>query len=216
MPLRAIRAAIFDLDGTLVDSLPDIAAHLNTALADAGLATYSHAEIRRWVGGGAAQLVRGAVGEDRVEDVLARFRTHYRASPYGRTNVFAGLAEALDAIAGGRRVAILSNKPHDLVVTIAEALLAKWSFAPVVGEKVGTPRKPDPTALLAIARELGVDPGECVMVGDSEIDVATAAAAGMQSVAVTWGPCDPEVLASATHVVTTPGELACLFGPASR
>ena len=102
------------------------------------------------------------------------------------------------------------------MVTIAEALLGKWSFAPIVGERQGTPRKPDPTALLAIARGLGVRPEECVMVGDSEIDVATAAAAGMPSVAVTWGLCDPDVLASATHVVTTPEELARLFGPAPR
>lgn len=227
MPLRAIRAAIFDLDGTLVDSLPDIAAHLNTALAEAGLTTYSNDEVKRWVGSGAAQLVGRAVAArqgagdhdtDRAvfEDVFARFRAHYRTAPYGRTSVFAGLAEALDAIAVDRRVAVLSNKPHDLVVTIAEALLAKWSFAPVLGEKPGTPRKPDPTALLAIAAELDVPPGECVMVGDSEIDVATAAAAGMPSVAVTWGLCDPEVLAGATHVVSTPEELARLFGSASR
>ncbi len=230
MPLRAIRAAIFDLDGTLVDSLPDIAAHLNAALADAGLATYSNDEVKKWVGSGAAQLVARAVAArhggssdtpgdaDRAafEDVFARFRAHYRSAPYARTNVFPGLAQALDAIAANRRVAVLSNKPHDLVVTIADALLARWPFAPVLGEKPGTPRKPDPTALLAIAGELGIAPGDCVMVGDSEIDVATAAAARMPSVAVTWGLCEPEVLAGATHIVTTPEELAHLFGPAPR
>ena len=216
MPLRAIRAAIFDLDGTLVDSLPDIAAHLNTALAEEGLATHSTAEIRTWVGGGAAQLVAHAVGNERMPGVLARFRSHYRAAPYGRTAVFPGLGEALDAIAHQRRVAILSNKPHDLVVTIAEALLAKWSFAPILGENTGTPRKPDPTALLAIAKQLGMAPAECVMIGDSEIDVATAAAAGMPSIAVTWGLCDPDILGEATHIVTTPEELGRLFGPAPR
>jgi len=238
MPLRATRAAIFDLDGTLVDSLPDIAGHLNAALADAGFATYSDDEVKRWVGSGAAQLVARAVaaragretvvgGTDSIddmtsgdraafEDVFTRFRTHYRAAPFARTAVFAGLAGALDAIGPGRRLAILSNKPHDLVVTITDALLTKWSFGPVLGERPGTPRKPDPTALLAIAAELGVAPAECVFVGDSEIDVATATAAGMPSVAVTWGLCEPEALAGATHLVTTPAELAQLFGPASR
>lgn len=227
MPLRAIRAAIFDLDGTLVDSLPDIAGHLNAALADAGFATYGNDEVRRWVGAGAAQLVARAVAArggteviaemtavDRAafDDIFERFRTHYRAAPYARTSVFAGLAEALDAIAVERRLAVLSNKPHDLVVTIAEALLSKWPFGPVLGEKPGTPKKPDPTALLAIANELGLSPTECVLVGDSEIDVATAAAAGMPSVAVTWGLCDREVLHAATHIVESPAELARLFG----
>lgn len=211
MSLRASRAVIFDLDGTLVDSLPDIAGHLNSALADAGLTTYSHDQIRRWVGSGAAHLVRGAVGEAHVDDVLARFRAHYRAAPYGRTRVFEGLADALDTIAVQRELAILSNKPHDLVVTIAEALLIRWKFREVLGEKPGVTRKPDPGALLGIARTLGVSPAECVMVGDSEIDVATARAAGMPSVAVTWGLCDPDVLRGATHVVTTPVELARLF-----
>jgi phosphoglycolate phosphatase len=224
MPLRSTRAVIFDLDGTLVDSLPDIAWHLNAALADAGLATYTDAQIRRWVGGGAAQLVASAVearanrtaSDPGVDDVLARFRTHYRAAPYARTTVFAGLGEALDAIGVKRQLAILSNKPHDLVVTISEALLARWAFREIIGEKSGTPRKPDPTALLAIAGALGVAPAACVLVGDSEIDVATARAAGMPSVAVTWGLCDPDVLADATHIVTTPSELAGLFGPRSR
>lgn len=236
MPLRAARAAIFDLDGTLVDSLPDIAAHLNAAFSDAGLATYSEAEVRTWVGSGAAQLVARAVmarhargshagvelaalpAADRAifDDVFARFRARYRAAPYGRTRVFAGLAEALDQIAPGRRLAILSNKPHDLVVTIAGALLGRWAFAPVLGEQPGTPRKPDPTALLAIAHELELAPAACAFVGDSEIDIATAAAAGMPSVAVTWGLCEPDVLRGATHVVETPVELARLFASASR
>ncbi len=231
MPLRSTRAAIFDLDGTLVDSLPDIAGHLNAALADAGLATYSNSEVRTWVGSGAAQLVARAVISragstaqtdsiddfppiDRAafDDVLARFRTHYRSSPHGRTTVFAGLADALDHISKDRRLAILSNKPHDLVVTIADALLAAWPFSPVLGEQAGTPKKPDPTALLAIAAQLGLAPAACVLVGDSEIDVATATAAGMSSVAVTWGLCDREVLHGASHIVDSPAELARLFG----
>lgn len=211
------RAVVFDLDGTLVDSLPDIAGHLNAALADAGFATYSTAEVRTWVGSGAAQLVARAVGTrtDALEDVLARFRTHYRSSPHGRTKVFAGIAEVLDQLAH-LRLAILSNKPHDLVVTIADALLSTWRFAPILGEQPGTPRKPDPTALLGIARELGVTPDECVLVGDSEIDIATATAAGMRSVAVTWGLCEREVLHGATQIVETPAELARLFGPPPR
>jgi phosphoglycolate phosphatase len=210
-PLGAARAAIFDLDGTLVDSLPDIAGHLNAALADAGFPTYSHAEIRRWVGSGAAQLVARAIGEQHAADVLTRFRAHYRAAPFGRTAVFPGLAEVLDGL--GQHLAILSNKPHDLVVAIAEGLLVRWPFREIVGERAGTPRKPDPTALLAIARALDVEPATCVMIGDSEIDIATARAAGMPSVAVTWGLCDVDALTAAApdHLISTPEALAELF-----
>jgi phosphoglycolate phosphatase len=163
---------------------------------------------------GGTEVIAEMTAPDRAafDDIFERFRTHYRAAPYGRTAVFAGLAEALDRIGQTRRLAILSNKPHDLVVTIAEALLASWSFGPVLGEKPGIPKKPDPTALLAIATELGAPPEACVLVGDSEIDVATATAAGMPSVAVTWGLCDREVLHAATHIVESPAELAQLFG----
>ncbi len=217
MPLRASRAAIFDLDGTLVDSLPDITAHLNAALAESGLETYRPDEVKKWVGGGAARLVEGAVGASgvsiTVDEVLERFRRHYRAAPFDRTSVFPELEVALDHIAADRHVAILSNKPHDLVMTIAGGLLARWPFAPILGERVGAPRKPDPTTLLAIASGLGLSAGDCVYVGDSEIDVATAKAAGMPSVAVTWGLREREVLAGATHIVSTPAELARLFGP---
>jgi phosphoglycolate phosphatase len=144
--------------------------------------------------------------------VLARFRAHYRAAPYGRTSIYAGLHEVLDGMS--QQLAILSNKPHDLVVAIAEALLARWPFREIVGERAGTPRKPDPTSLLAIARALDVAPASCVMVGDSEIDIATARAAGMPCVAVSWGLVDADVLAAAApdHLVSTPEALAALFG----
>ncbi len=211
------RVVVFDLDGTLVDSLPDIVAHLNTALADAGLATYSYEDIRRWVGRGAAYLVSQATqivdDPDRRADVMSRFRAHYRAAPYGRTQVFDGIADALDGIQADRSLAVLSNKPDDLVQVIAKALLGSWTFRDIRGERTGTPRKPDPTALISIAEGLEAAPEHCVLVGDSEVDVLTARGAGMTSVAVTWGLCDRDVLeqASPDHVVTTPAELRALF-----
>lgn len=212
--MLSARGVVFDLDGTLIDSLPDIAGHLNAALADEGLATYEESQVRKWVGSGAAVLVQRAVsGEARVQAVLERFRTHYRAAPYARTQVFAGIGAMLDKLAG-TPIAILSNKPHDLVQVISKALLGNWPFLEIVGERPGIPRKPDPTALLAIATALAVPPGACAMVGDSEIDVATAKAAGMTSVAVTWGLVERRVLiaAGADHVVETPAELAALLG----
>ncbi|MCX5746432.1 MAG: HAD-IA family hydrolase [Proteobacteria bacterium] len=179
---------LFDLDGTLVDSLPDIADALAAAMRDRGHVAPSHAVVRTWIGGGARNLVAHAVAAEEVEPVLARFRAHYAATPVAATRLYDGIAELLDGVvARGHRLAILSNKPHDLTVRIAAALLARWPFVDVVGGRDGTPLKPSPVAALAIAAAAGVAPQACTMVGDAPSDVVMARAAGMRAVAVTWG-----------------------------
>lgn len=213
-PLAATRAALFDLDGTLVDSLGDIRQHLNDALADAGLPTHAPDVVARWVGHGAEQLVACAVpNAELVPDVLARFRARYRARPVIDTRVFPRLDAALDVIAADRVLAVLSNKPHDLTVTITRATASRWPWAAIVGQQPDVPRKPDPTAALAILTSLDCDACDAVMIGDSEIDVATARAAGMYAVAVSWGLRHVDALRDARpdHLVHTPEELAALF-----
>ncbi|HEU0032655.1 MAG TPA: HAD hydrolase-like protein [Kofleriaceae bacterium] len=208
--LARTRAIVFDLDGTLVDSLPDIAHHLTAAMADEGLPPPALDDVRAWVGRGARQLVESAVGRDAAPRVLDRFRARYQASPFGRTVLFPGIAEMLDAVTRRHALAVLSNKPHDLVVAIVDALLARWRFRAVAGEQPGRPRKPDAGAILPVVSELGVSPQDCVLVGDSEIDLQTARAAAMPSVIVGWGMRDADQLL-ADHVVRTPAELADLF-----
>lgn len=213
-PLRDARAVIFDLDGTLIDSLPDIALHLNTMLATRGLEPRSLVEIGEWVGYGAEQLVVRAIPHpEQLAEALEEFRAHYRARPVVHSRVFEHLAPELDAIARGRKLAILSNKPHDLTVACADALLGRWPFAVVVGQRSGKPHKPDPAALLDVASALAIDPRDCVMVGDSEVDVATARAAKVSSVAVSWGLRAVDILVAAKpdHLVHTPRELGTLF-----
>jgi phosphoglycolate phosphatase len=216
MPRRAV---LFDLDGTLVDSLPDIAAALGAALADEGQPVPDLDAIRSWVGDGARALVDRAVRDPgAAEPVFARFRTRYRAAPVVHTRVYDGLAEVLDALdAAGCALGVLSNKPHDLTCVVVEQLLP-GRFAAVAGHRAGMPLKPDPDAAHAILAELGVGPDGAVLVGDSEVDIATARAAGMSAVAVAWGlrPRGELEAARPDHLVDTPAQLLALLGDLTR
>ncbi len=205
---------MFDLDGTLVDSLADIATHLNEALADHGLERRSRAEIAEWVGYGAEQLVMRAVPRgDLVAPVLATFRARYRSRPVIDSQLYGGIADVLDALAPRYQLAVLSNKPHELTVDVARALLSRWPFAVIAGQRPNHPHKPDPQALRDVAVRLEADVTTCALVGDSEVDIATARGANATSVAVSWGMRPIGVLTDARpdHLVHAPTELGAVF-----
>lgn len=209
--VTAMQAIVFDLDGTLVDSLDDIASALFAAMADHGLPAPTRDQVRGWIGGGPRKLVAHAVEPSLVEPVHARFHECYAAAPIVQTALYAGLAPVLDRFAAaGVRLAVLTNKPHSLARAICDRVLARWPFSPIVGARDGVPLKPDPTSALAIARELGVPPDACALVGDAGSDIATARAAGMRPVAVTWGFRPRDELAGAALVVDAPSELNVL------
>ncbi len=204
-----IRVTIFDLDGTLVDSVDDLAAAVNHALAAVGLPLRSRDEVRSFVGDGARVLLERAVGpnRDRLEPALAAWRAHYEVHLLDATRPYPGIPEAL---AGARRpLAVLTNKPAAMAVRILDGLELSARFSAVSGGG-DAPPKPDPAGARALLARLGARPEDAVLVGDSPVDAATARNAGMEFVAVTWGlaPREALVRAGAVHLVDRPRDLA--------
>lgn len=133
-------------------------------------------------------LPEGSRDDATVGDCVARMRVVYGARYQTKTRPYAGIPELLDGlVAKGLRLAVLSNKPHDLTVALVGRLFERWPFAPVFGERAGVPRKPDPAAAVEAAGLLGVAPASILYLGDTPIDMATARAAGMKPVGVSWG-----------------------------
>lgn len=216
-----IEAVLFDLDGTLIDSLEDIGESMNFVLKDMGLDGHALCDYRVFVGDGSAMLARRALPESRrdeatVADCVSRFRSVYSDRATSRTRPYAGIPALLDALAARRLpMAVLSNKMDDLTKRLVETLLGRWRFEVVIGERPGVPRKPDPASALEVASRLGVQPATILYVGDTPTDIATAHAAGMPVVAAAWGFRSIEELraAGARIVAASPSDvLAALDG----
>jgi phosphoglycolate phosphatase len=201
------RLAVLDLDGTLVDSLGDLHASVNHALAAVGLPPRSLEEVRGFVGEGARRLLERSVGAraDLLDPALEAWRVHYEAHLLDRTRPYPGIEAALRG--AGRELAVLTNKPGAMARRILEGLGLAPRFRAVVGGGEA-PRKPDPGGLRALMAEAGAGPGETVLVGDSRVDVETGRAAGVRVVAVTWGLGRREELAGADALVDRADELA--------
>ena len=211
------RAILFDLDGTLADSLADITAALTRALADHQLPAPALADVRGWVGGGARQLVELAVAAAGAAalatPVYMKFQRHYAAAPTTHTALYPGIADVLDRLAATHRtLAVLTNKPHELTLQITDQLLARWPFAVIAGHRPGVPLKPSPEPALIVAAELGVPAAACALVGDSPSDLVTAHAAGMIPIAVTWGyrPRAELIAAQPAQIFDEPAQLVAL------
>ena len=184
---------IFDLDGTLLDTLDDLHAAVNHTLAQFGCPPRTREEVRQFVGNGARRLIAQAVPEGGdVDETLARFREYYDAHCRVLTRPYEGILEALDEVREKYPVAIVSNKP-DSAVKILSDIYFGGIFAR--GEDVDCPRKPAPDMVFQTMAALGVE--RCVYVGDSEVDVLTACNAGVPCLSVLWGFRDKTVLEDA-------------------
>lgn len=198
------KACIFDLDGTLTDTLDSLVYSVNETMKELGLPGITTEQCRQFVGNGAKVLIEKtlrACGDEKLEHYEQAMSAYlrifdenctYHVIPYGGVT---GLLEDLKA--GGMRLAVLSNKPDRQAVHVVREIFGEGVFDRVYGQREGVPRKPDPAAVLQIASEFGAAPEETLYIGDSEVDLATGRAAGMKTVLVSWGFRDREDLRSA-------------------
>jgi phosphoglycolate phosphatase len=215
------RAALFDLDGTLLDTIEDLTDSMNAALAAVACPPRTVEECKVFVGEGVELFATRALPEGRRDaDTLRRLLDVYRKEYAGRwavkTRPYEGIPELLDGLAArGVKLAVLSNKPDEFTKIMVARLLSRWWFEVVAGARPGVPRKPDPAAALAIAADLGVAPREFIYLGDTRTDMETAIAAGMFPVGALWGfRSEGELTAAGARVlVRHPGEVLRLVVP---
>lgn len=214
---KSYRAFIFDLDGTLLHTLPDLVNVTNKALEDQGFPPHSSEDILTFVGDGAARLIAQAVPAEatpeQAERVFQNFKAFYHDFGILYTTEFDGMTEALKkAKEAGIKLGIMSNKFEQGVIDVRDRFFAGL-IEVAHGESEAVPRKPDPAGLLLCAKELGVDPEACLFFGDSASDMQAAHNAGMGAVAVTWGyqPQERLLAAKPDYVITTPAGMLDLI-----
>jgi len=188
------KCVLFDLDGTLLDSLVDLADSMNRVLTSQGLPPHPVQAYRYFVGDGIVNLVQRALPpaeaqqDDFVQDCARKMRQEYGLHWADTTRPYPGIAELLDTLAGlGIQMAILSNKPDALTQEVVRKLLPSWRFAAVAGARETFPRKPDPAGALRIADLLHLEPADFLYLGDTNTDMQTARAARMFAIGALWG-----------------------------
>lgn len=212
------KALIFDLDGTLIDSLKDIALCANEVLKEFDLPRHSVEEFRAFVGGGAQVLIENCTPENTSEktilEVLKRFKEVYDLNIHTNTKAYKGIDELLENLSKENYLlGILSNKPHKFTLKYAEDFFDKYNFKEVHGQKEEVPKKPHAKGALDIAKSFGIACEKIYFIGDSDIDMQTAKNAGMIAVGVAWGFRGTEELIEngADFIVETPQDILKLL-----
>ncbi|MDP7317713.1 MAG: HAD family hydrolase [SAR324 cluster bacterium] len=213
------KAICFDLDGTLLDSLVDLADSMNAALREFGHPEYPTRAYRYFVGNGARALVTRTLPEvhrdpETIEVVFQCYQAIYRANWNNKTRPYPGIPELLDALqARDLPLTVLSNKPHASTIVCVEEILKDWEFDVVLGQRDSVPHKPDPAGVFEIAEKLQLVPSDFLYLGDSVIDMQTATVAGCVIVGVLWGFREGDELRQhgAQYLIETPLDLLKLL-----
>lgn len=209
------KAVVFDLDGTLLDTLEDLAVAANSVLRSKSYPEHSLDEYRYHVGDGVAMLFERALPpEARSPQIIAECVAAMRIAYAGQWNVnsrpYAGISEMLNGLLQrGVVLTVLSNKQHDFAGQCVSTLLPEWPFQIVLGQREGIPRKPDPAGVIEIMNALRLRADEVLYVGDTNVDMETACRAGVRAVGAAWGfrPVEELKASGATNIIQHPTEL---------
>lgn len=210
-----IKAVIFDLDGTLLDTLEDLANACNYALKVCGFKTHNTYEYIRFVGNGRYKLIERIVpkeyknNEDIIKKVLELFDKYYEEHMIDMTKPYEGIYEMLEELnKKDIKLAVVSNKPHEFAETVVNKYFED-KFEITYGQRINHPVKPDPKTVFEVMETLKIDKSQCIYVGDSDVDVNTAKNAGIKSIGVAWGFRGAGELreAGADYIIENPSEL---------
>ncbi|MBN1839100.1 MAG: HAD family hydrolase [Campylobacterales bacterium] len=213
------KVIIFDLDGTLLDTLEDIAISANFALTQLGFEAQESQKYRYFVGEGVFKLFENVFASnpqnpETIQKAVTLFESHYAKQFNQNTKLYEGVSKMLTFLqTRGFKMAILSNKPDSFTKMCAVKYLRQWTFDYVFGIREGVPRKPDPSAVFEICESLHVKPEACYYLGDTMIDMQTATRAGMIAIGALWGFRDEDELLAhgARQIVQTPSEVIKLL-----
>ncbi len=214
------RVCIFDLDGTLTDTLASVTHSVNLTLAELGLSEITSEQCKEFIGNGARYLIEqsliagGDADASRIEEGMKAYKRIFKVHCTYQVAPYEGILSLLQELkAQGMKLAVLSNKPDAQTQDVVRTFFGTDTFDYVQGQCEGIPRKPDPAAALLIAKQFGACNKECIYIGDSDVDMQTANAANMLSVGVTWGFRSADVLQAhgANHLIHHPMELLSII-----
>ena len=208
------KALIFDLDGTLINSLEDITNCANKAISELGFKTHSFEDFKKFVGEGAWNLLKNALPQNTEKEIIdeayKRYQKYYEQEKFDNTYVYDGIFDLIDFCATQNiKMAVFSNKPHIFTTACVDHFFAKNTFLMTIGQSEETPKKPDPTGALRISKFLEIAPNDIWFVGDTKTDILTAKAASMKSVGCTWGFRSKDELENfgADFIISHPSQL---------
>tara|TARA_R110002096_G_scaffold70208_2_gene168403 strand:- start:5073 stop:5735 length:663 start_codon:yes stop_codon:yes gene_type:complete len=214
-------AIIFDLDGTLLDTLKDLADSGNDVLEARGFPRHPTDAYRTFIGNGMVNLVRDIFPEGsrptegtETDVILAEYRAAYGRNWQNTTVLFPGISDLLNTLAERQvPIGVLSNKSHDFTLKCVDSFLSEWSWDIVLGARDGIEKKPDPAGAVEAASAVGCAVEDCYFIGDSDVDMMTAVNAGMHAIGVSWGfrPVEELRAAGAERILETPEDLLALL-----